>query len=236
MLSEKNIFKLEKRRKIYEFINNNPGYNIREISRKLNIPFSSLSYHIKYLKKLELIEEKREGKYKKIFISNKVSVLDKKMLGILRNENSCKILLYLFYNFSCSKIELSKELDIPPPTVAYYLKKFIDLEIIEEAPFVNNRIYPFHKGSRYIERKPHKSEKFYRRKNLEVVLSFHKLLIAHKSSLNNKALIDTFLDNYRPLRSEGNHIPKKQPLKKLDDIIDNFVAISYELLRPPFCV
>jgi predicted transcriptional regulator len=113
MLSEKNILKLEKRKKIYDFIDKNPGLNIREISRKLNIPLTSLIYHLNYLKKLNLIIERQEGKYKKIFISYKIGADDKKILGLLRNKNSSKILLYLFLYLSCSQIEISRELNIP---------------------------------------------------------------------------------------------------------------------------
>jgi len=123
LVSKKNILKLKKRRKIYEFVDKNPGLNVREISRKLNIPITSLSYHLKYLKKLDLIEEKQEGNYKKIFIMNKISVFDKKMLSIIRNKNSCKILIYVYCMLLCSKVELSKELDIPQPTVSYYINK-----------------------------------------------------------------------------------------------------------------
>ena len=236
MLSEKNVFKLEKRKKIYEFIDKNPGLNIRKISRKLNIPFTSLLHHLKYLKKLDLIGEKQEGKYKKIFISNKISAIDKQILSLLRNENSCKILLYLFFMLSCTQIELSKELDIPPSTVSYYLKKMIDMEIIEESLVINGRIYPFPNGVRYIERNPIRSEKFYRRKNQQVVNSFFKLLIVHKSSLDNEALIDAFIDCWMAYRAErkSNTTPVKK-YKKLDDQIENVAYLFYDYFRPPFC-
>jgi DNA-binding transcriptional ArsR family regulator len=135
---------------------------------------------------------------------------------------------------SCSKIELSKALDMPSPTVSYYLKKLVDMEVIEEIPVVDGRIYPLPKGTCYIERKPIKSEKFYRRKNVDVVRSFYKLLIAHKANLDNKALIDTFLDSYRIIRIEYNSKPVKN-LKKLDDLVDNALNVVNDIFHPPFC-
>ena len=234
MLSEKNVFKLKKRREIYDFIDKNPGLNIREISRKLNIPFTSLSYHLKYLKRLSLIREKHEGKYKKIFISYKIGEKDKKILGLLRNKNSCKILLYLFWMLSCSQIELSRELNIPPPTVSYYLKKMINLEIIEEIPVVNGRIYPIPKGNRYIECKPVGSEKFYRRKNQEVADSVYKLLIAYQSSFDNENIIDVLIDIWTTYEAERNPVTVKK-YKKLDDQIDSVADLLNTFFRPPFC-
>ena len=113
---------------------------------------------------------------------------------------------------SCTQIELSKELDIPPSTVSYYLKKMIDMEIIEESLVINGRIYPFPNGVRYIERNPIRSEKFYRRKNQQVVNSFFKLLIVHKSSLDNEALIDAFIDCWIVYKEDrkGNTTPRKK--------------------------
>ena len=237
MLSEKNILKLEKRRKIYEFINKNPGFNIREISRKLNIPLTSLSHHLKYLKKLNLIGEKKEGKYKKIFVSDKISEMDKRLLGLLRNKNSCKILLYLFWLFSCSQIELSKELHLPPSTVSYYLKRMVDMGIIEETSAVNGKIYPFPEGGRfYIERNPIRSEKYYRRKSQEVVNSFYRLLIAHKSSLANESFIDDFLECIKPYTKDRKKYGLQyDKTKKIDDQIDNVAYLIYDYFRPPFC-
>lgn len=234
MISEKNILKLEKRRKIYDFIDKYPGLNVREISRKLNIPLTSLTYHLKYLKKLDLIKESREGKYKKIFISYKMGAEDKKILSLLRNENSSKILFYLFLFLSCSQIEISRELNIPPPTVSYYLKKMVDMEIIEEIPVVNGRIYPFPKESRYIERKPHKSEKFYRRKNQQVVDTFFRLMLAHKSSLKNQEIIDILIDIWQTYKAARGSDPIEK-FVKIDDQINNIVGLLYDYFRPPFC-
>ena len=234
MLSKKNVFKLEKRRKIYDFIDKNPGLNVREISKKLNIPYTSLSHHLKYFKKLDLIREIREGKYKKIFISYKLGAREKQILGLLRNDNSCKILLYLIWHYSCSQIELSKELLIPPPTVSYYLKKMLDMEIIEEVTAVNGRIYPLPNFDRYIERKAIKSEKFYRRKNTKDSYLIYKLLICHKSSFNNQQIVKYCIDSYEFSKTR-RHLIKGKKLLTLDDQIDSVADVFNSFFPPPFC-
>jgi DNA-binding transcriptional ArsR family regulator len=234
MIQEKDILKLETRRKIYEFIEENPGLNIREISRRLNIPFTSLSYHLKYLKKLDLIREKHEGNYKKIFIAYKVGTRDKQILSLLRNNNSCKILLYLIWNYSCSQIELSKELIIPPPTVSYHLKRMLDLGIIEEVTSVNGRIYPIPDHEKYLERKAIKSEKFYRRKNTKDSYSIYKLLICHKSSFNNQQIVNYCIDSWE-LYKTRRHLLKGNKLLILDDQIDSVADTFKSLFPPPFC-
>ena len=44
------ILNLENRRKIYNYIRDNPGLHLRELSRRLNIAYYNLDYHIRYLK------------------------------------------------------------------------------------------------------------------------------------------------------------------------------------------
>jgi hypothetical protein len=143
---------------------------------------------------------------------------------------------------SASKIELSNELDIPPPTVSYYLKKLTDMEIIEEIPAINGRIYPFPNSDYYIERKPIGSEKFYRGKSTENVISFFKLLFTHKSSFDNKVLINSFLELHKDHKAAfGSSIDKKNKenkkikYRKIDDQIENVTNIIYECFRPHFC-
>jgi len=60
MISKKNILKLEIRRKIYDFVDKNPGLHVREISRRMDIPINTLIYHIKYLKKLDVTAPRHE--------------------------------------------------------------------------------------------------------------------------------------------------------------------------------
>ena len=51
---------LVNRRRVYEFINTNPGFHLREIQRKLDMPIGLLKFHIQYLIKHEIIVEKAE--------------------------------------------------------------------------------------------------------------------------------------------------------------------------------
>ena len=234
MLNKKDILKLESRRNIYNYIDENPGLNIRQISRDLNIPFTTLNYHIKYLKKMDLIKENKEGKYKKIFISNKLGMREKQILGLLRNDNSCKILIHTIWTYSCSQIELSKELLIPPSTVSYYLKRMIDMDIIEEVKSVDGRIYPIPGGKKYIERKPIRSEKFYKRKNTKDSFIIYKLLIAHKFNSNTQKIIDYYIDSYK-YHEKNKDFFKGKKILRMDSQINNFANLLDIYFRPPFC-
>jgi len=51
MISNKNILEHDIRQKIYRFILENSGLHLREISRRMAIPKSTLRHHLKYLNK-----------------------------------------------------------------------------------------------------------------------------------------------------------------------------------------
>jgi len=95
MISNEKILELETRRQIYNIILKYPGLHLRELSRKINISFSSLRYHLNYLEKYGYVVTKTDKRFKRFFASKKVSIRDKIWLNILRQEVPRKIVLLL---------------------------------------------------------------------------------------------------------------------------------------------
>ncbi len=128
---ERNGVELENRREIYNFISKNPGLHLSELSRKLNISKSTISYHLNHLEKLGLIVTKSEGRYVRFYIANKVGEIDKKLLSLLRQDVPYRIVLFLLINPASSQIKISKYLKRHPTTVSFHLDKLADSDIIE---------------------------------------------------------------------------------------------------------
>ena len=95
MLIRDDILKLETRREIYNFILENPGFHLREISRRVNLSFGGLRYHLDVLKKQDLIITKDDLKYTRYYAPQKVGKNDKEILNLLRQEVPRKIILLL---------------------------------------------------------------------------------------------------------------------------------------------
>jgi len=133
MIDKEKSFEPETRNNIYQFILNYPGVHFSKISQQLEIPKSTLNYHLNYLIKKELITKVDEEKYMRFFITKKIGVEDKKLLKVFRKETQRKIILYILKNSSASQIELSKELKRAPSTISEHLQKLINLDIIEVA-------------------------------------------------------------------------------------------------------
>jgi len=251
MISKNNILKLEIRQELYSFINKNPGLHMREISRKMNIPLGTVRHHLNYLKKLEIIEEKKYKNKKQIFITGKISKEDKELLALFRKKIPCQIYLILKFQFTVTRKELSEELEVDPATISYYLKKMISMGIIEEAPVENGNIFAYSgtKNQNVIERKVVGREIFYTRKFLRDNLHkrIYKLLITHKNSMAEKTLIEIYneyLKNIHKLNAVEGKINKKIKIIIRDgekisyDVIpqeSDIINLLIEFFKPPFC-
>ena len=186
-----------------------------------------------YLTKIGLITEKSDGKFKRIFISYKIGKKDKEILILLRNKNSCKILLYFLFSIICSQIEISNDLEMPPSTVSYYLNKMIKKGIIEEAPVENGQIRPFINGDKVIQRKPTSSEKFYRRKSADVINSVYKLLVVNKHSLFDEDIIDSFIFIQKHIEKQKDQ-PDKKIIMNINDHMESVIEWLDLFFHPSF--
>jgi predicted transcriptional regulator len=146
-----NIFgienEFEKRKIIFDYIKKYPGSHNREISRKLNIPKTTLLYHLNYLKKKGLINEKEDGGYSRYFKNGDLLEFDKELYTILRKRIYRDILYVLSYHRVLTQIEIVKYLKDDfnikkhPTTIAFHLEKLLDLGIIECVPNGREKLY-----------------------------------------------------------------------------------------------
>ena len=125
------LLELEKRRHIYNYILKYPGFHIRDLSRSLNMPISTLVYHLRYLKKLGFIEENLYKKYTRYYAIRKIDRAHKKLLNLFREEATRKVLVYLTLNPFSSIGEISKNLHRGRPAVFHHLKKLRNAGILE---------------------------------------------------------------------------------------------------------
>ena len=250
MLSKKNILDFETRREIYEFIQENPGLNIREISRRTEVPKTTLLHHLRFLEKQELVELKSKGRYRFIYAKYELGSQDREILELLRTKVPCRILLHLFFTISCSQIELSRELDLHPVLVSYHLKKMMEMGIIEKTTAENGIIYPYPgpNDKRIVCRKPQGREIFYRRKNQKIFDSVSRIMIAHKDSLADAQYIDEYFSYMQSLIDMGviKEMYKSKEIrvvekdgKKVSHFRlpsgENIYNAFMEIFRPPFC-
>jgi len=222
--SEEPILIVKTRKTIYLHIKNNPGLHKRELSRILKIPYSTLTYHLRYLTKQGLVSKKKNNGYSRYYVKDYLGSKEKKVLDCFRQKVTKNILLFLMYHFVSTEKELSKHIEKHPTTIKHHLKKLLDLDIIEYAPVENGEIdnkLPF-KGPA-IMRRPIKNEKMYRVKDRILVEGIMTILI---DTLLKDKDFRAFYDTCEDIKS-SHGIPKKQKTfdKAVDDALDGFLKI-----------
>lgn len=221
-----NILELEARRNIYNFIGNFPGLHVRELSRRLNVPFTTLQYHLRYLEKRELVLGKNDGKYTRFYTSFSYGTKEKDILNLIRKKTPRLIIFYLLTFVVSSEKELSSNLNKHPTTIEFHIKKMQKLGILRQ---VKSEF-----GVIKLDFKPFELEHI--QEGNEVLYAFtdpyliYDLLITNKKSLFDDPVFQQMLDYIEYMVSTG--VPDKMgsPRKSIDEIFDLF----WKLFPPPF--
>ena len=225
---ENTILEFKRRQEIYEFISQNSGLHMRDISRKLNVPFTSLKYHLNYLEKKELIISRYDGKYSRYFISLEIGEKEKRILNCLRKRTTLHIILWFFIAVQCSQKDISRFLEKHPTTISFHLRKMIQAGIIEQVSIdkgvIHNEIPPI-----TINRPQVSSEKIY---VLQDPWMIYDLLIKNKENLGDKEVVTGIIEYVEFIISEG--IPKQ--IQNREDTKESILNTFYGFFFPPsFC-
>jgi len=225
---DNDILELKRRREIYEFISQNSGSHMRDISRKMNVPFTSLKYHLTYLEKKGLVISREDGKYNRYFISQEISEKEKRILNCFRKKTTLYIILWFFIAIQCSQKDLSRFLEKHPTTISFHLRNMKHVGIIEQVPIDNGIIY---KNSlpHIIKRPQISSEKIY---VLTDPWMIYDLLIKHKENLPEKEIVTGIIEYVEFHISDG--IPKQ--IQNREETINSVVKAFRGVFFPPsFC-
>jgi DNA-binding MarR family transcriptional regulator len=222
------ILEFKRRREIYEFISQNSGLHMRDISRKLNVPFTSLKYHLNYLEKKGFIISRDDGKYSRYFISLEIGEKEKRILNCLRKKTTLHIILWFFIAVQCSQKDISRFLEKHPTTISFHLRKMIQAGIIEQVSIdkgvIYNEIPPI-----TINRPQVSSEKIY---VLQDPWMIYDLLIKNKENLGDKEVVTGIIEYVEFIISEG--IPKQ--IQNREDTKESILNTFYGFFFPPsFC-
>lgn len=127
---EGEVFSLERRRRIYQFIRSHPGFHLRALERRLPISLGDLRYHLDYLEKRGLITTKDDGFRKTYFSSRDVYLLDRDVLALLRQRLPRRVILHLLLVPSATFEELRAPLDVSKSTLSFHLKKLTKRKVV----------------------------------------------------------------------------------------------------------
>jgi predicted transcriptional regulator len=129
-----------KRKRIYEFIKNNPGFHFRELQIILKIPLSSMEYHIDYMVRHQVIYKEKEGLYARYFAQQPTRE-ELKLISALRHEKVREIVAIVLEKTDVKFQDLKDYLNFPSSTLSYYLKYLMDHNILARQQIGHETIF-----------------------------------------------------------------------------------------------
>ena len=229
-MEKKELLNLEIRRKIFNYVNNNPGQHLRKIARELNINYHNLRYHLRLLEKYDMIIIKTIDSYSRAY-TKEVCTLDKELLNTIRKKTPRNILLAICFSAASSQKELSNDLELHPTTIEYHLKKLIELDIIEPAIVKDGVVYTNLKDCLNVDKRPDKNEVFYILKKPGIVL---KMFYNYKKSLSKDKIFRICFEKYV---QDHTFLAKKKKIwqvKGIDYYIDFYIDKMYDVFPHPY--
>ncbi|MBN1215368.1 MAG: hypothetical protein JXA99_07970 [Candidatus Lokiarchaeota archaeon] len=138
-LSRDNIFNNEKRKEIYEYIQDYPGIFFNELKRNLNICNQVLVWHLNILRKFKLIRKKMIENHA-IYYCSFVRSIDAEKHHYIRK--SIDIINYLkAENKGISKTRLAEALNMHYNTLKKYIEKLEDYSLLIKKQKSRNIVY-----------------------------------------------------------------------------------------------
>lgn len=136
MVGEDEILELDTRKRIYEAIRRNPGVHMRELERLTGLSVALVKYHLGQLEKTGFVSAMDEGGYKRFFPAEKdlrLTVAQKRKLGVLRREIPLRIVLFLLRNPYSRHKDVSDSLHYAPSTVSFHMGRLMREGMVREA-------------------------------------------------------------------------------------------------------
>jgi len=134
------ILENDNRRKIYVAIEGSPGIHLRELQRVLNMPLTTLEYHLTYMSRKKIIFKESDSHYKRYY-ARPLDSEDKKILSALRQKKMREIVFIVLINKKVKYQSLADQLKLPNSTLSFYLKFLIDNMVLAKEKIGYENIY-----------------------------------------------------------------------------------------------
>jgi predicted transcriptional regulator len=134
------ILENKRRREIFVAVDANPGFHLRRLQRVLNMPLTTLHYHLSYMTRKRIIFAESEGHQKKYY-TKRMDVEDKRILSALRQKRMRHIVLIVLANKKTKYKVLADHLKLPRSTLSFYLKHLVDKNILTREKIGHENVY-----------------------------------------------------------------------------------------------
>jgi len=118
------------RDKIVKYVNEIPGIRYRELLRMTGLSNGALSYHLRFLDHSGKIRVNRVNKRVTRYFSYDVTLHESYVIGLLRQETTRKIIMYILENGSCGFNDIMIHTKKVPSTISWHLARLKAANIV----------------------------------------------------------------------------------------------------------
>src|SRR5688572_2830317 len=116
--------------KIVKYVNEIPGIRYRELLRMTGLSNGVLSYHLRFLDNTGKIRVNRVNNRVTRYFSYDVSAHESSVIGLLRQETTRKIIMYILENGTCRFNDLMIHTKKVPSTISWHMGRLKAANII----------------------------------------------------------------------------------------------------------
>jgi predicted transcriptional regulator len=126
---------------IYKLVKANPGIHFRGICNSLNLPVGVVQYHLSFLIRAGLVTSFLDGRYRRYFVSKKLSVKEMKIVSLIRRKKTGQILQILLEKTKESHSNLSSKLSMSSQALTWQMRCLKRERIVHEIREGKKTIY-----------------------------------------------------------------------------------------------
>jgi len=120
---------IENRRRIYDYVRNNPGTHLRKLSRDLGIDLGALRHNLDHLERMGVLVSRREQNLRTYF-STEMGSEEKRVCSLLQQKRFRDLILAIVLRPGSNHGELADSLDLRPSTLSKYLAVLEDRGVV----------------------------------------------------------------------------------------------------------
>jgi predicted transcriptional regulator len=117
--------------KILKYVNEIPGIRYRELLRMTGLSNGVLSYHLRFLDNTGKIRVNRVNNRVTRYFSYEVSIQESSVIGLLRQETTRKIIMYILENGSCGYHNIMIHTGKVASTISWHMARLKAANIIK---------------------------------------------------------------------------------------------------------
>jgi signal transduction histidine kinase/DNA-binding response OmpR family regulator len=142
---------IENRKRIFDYVSDNPGSHLRKISRDLDVRLGTLRYHLDYLEKRGLIVSQKQNNLKMYFVSGKLKPQEKTLTQLLQQKHFRDIILVLIESPDLTFSQIADRVSMSTSATSKYINILRDKEILSYKKFGREKKYHINDEKSIIE-------------------------------------------------------------------------------------